>query len=98
PSPALKLATSNAVIFQRELVVFSQRMAFPVLRKQNTPQVRMTNEIHAAQIIDFPLMPVSCGPQAGHRRHFGQFAGLVVLPARQKDLHNNSMAMGEAVE
>ncbi len=61
------------------LVIFAQRMPFPVVRHHDAPQIRMIAEVHAEQIEGLPLIPVGarqtsvtesiCGSPPG-RRHF----------------------------
>src|SRR5215472_7707579 len=51
----------------RDRIVLSQRVAFPSLWHQNTPQVGMVPELDTEQIEDFPLVPVRAAPHRGHR-------------------------------
>ena len=59
------LPAANAVIFERHFVIFAQRMADPVFRAEDAPQVRMADEVHAGQVVDFALVPVG---RAARRR------------------------------
>ena len=49
-------------------IVLAQRMALPVLRHQQPPQIRMAVEDDAEQIPDFALEPVGGRPHADDRR------------------------------
>src|SRR5262245_38568981 len=92
------LSPSNSVIFQREFVILPQRMSDPVLRQENPPRIRMVDEPHAAQVVDFSLVPVGDAPDIRHGRHLGQFADLVALPARQDHLEREPVLVRKALE
>src|SRR5262245_52461223 len=81
-------ATTNAVVFQRHLVVLAERVAFPVLGAEDAAEVGVASEIHAREVIDLSLVPVGGAPDVANRRHFWQFAGRVILPPRQHHLQH----------
>src|SRR4051812_28096153 len=88
---AIKPSTAaDAVILQRELVILAQRVPHPVLGQQNAAQVGVAGEPDAGQVVDLALVPVGTGPERHDRRHLGQFAGLVALPARQQHLDDEA--------
>src|SRR5579872_4779750 len=66
------LTPADSVVFQRKLVIFSQRVPHPIFRAQNSPQVRMAGEIDAHQIKGLALVPIGDGPHAGHAGNLGQ--------------------------
>src|SRR5262245_52457001 len=69
-----KLTPADSVVFQRKFVVFSQRMADPVLGEQDARQVGVAGEPDAGQVIDLAFVPVSGAPQRRDGRHLGQLA------------------------
>src|SRR5438309_237805 len=86
------------MILQRKFIIFSQRMADPVFGEKDTPQVGMAGEPDAAQVVDFALVPIGRPPDMRHGRHFGQFARLVILPARQDYFERKTVAISKALE
>src|SRR5262245_16508249 len=92
----IELTATNAVVFQWKLVIFSERMAGPILGQENAAQVGMAGKPDAGEVIDLALMPIGGLPEAGNARYFGQLARLVVFPARQHDLQSEPMLVGEA--
>jgi hypothetical protein len=55
----------RARTFQR--VVFPQRVAFPTLRQEYPPQVRMPVEGNTEEVIAFALMPIDSCPYRQNR-------------------------------
>src|SRR5437868_5035368 len=86
PSFARPSAAPDAVVFERELIVFPQRVPDPIVCQQDARQLRVAGEPHAAQVVDLALVPVGRAPQPRHRRHLRQLTRLVALPARQQQL------------
>jgi hypothetical protein len=43
---SVSLAAADAVVFQRLLVILAERIAFPVLRTEDSPEVRMADKPH----------------------------------------------------
>ena len=48
-------------------------MSLPIVRQQNPPQIRMTVENHAEQIVSFAFVPVCSSPYAGDGWHVNVF-------------------------
>src|SRR5439155_15139000 len=67
-------------------------MPDPIFRRQNSPELRMTRKPDAAQVVDFAFVPVRGRPDARYRRHFGEFAWFVALPARKHELEDETLA------
>jgi hypothetical protein len=68
---SLCLSATDAVVFQRELVILPQRVTFPIVGQQDARQVGMADELHATQVVNLALVPVSGPPEPSNRRHFG---------------------------
>src|SRR5713226_6094116 len=66
---ARRLSRSSAVAFHG--IILAQRMAFPVLRHEDAPQVGVAFEPHAEQVKDFALVPVGSRPDRGDGFHRG---------------------------
>src|SRR5712691_2407342 len=56
----------DTVIKFLHLIVFQQRIAFPIVRQQNTSRIRMVLEAHAEQIVGFSLVPLGSVPDITH--------------------------------
>ena len=56
---------SDAVVFQRELVILAQRMSDPVFGTEDAAQVGMPREMDAHQVERLALVPVGNRPHAG---------------------------------
>src|SRR4029434_1540019 len=56
----------DTVIKFLHLIVFQQRMAFPIVRQQNASMIRMVLKAHAKQVISLPLMPLGSVPDIRH--------------------------------
>ena len=67
----------DAVVFEGELVVFSERVADPVFGAEDPPGVRVAVEDDAEQVEDLAFVPVGGGPDI---RDGGQ-VGVVALDA-----------------
>src|SRR5262249_45987809 len=81
----------DATVKFLHLIVFQQRIAFPVVRAQDAPMVRMIGKVHAKHVIGFPLMPLGGTPDITHRWHHPILAwGL--------DFERNFMAPGGRVQ
>src|SRR4051812_15367370 len=53
----------DSVVFARENIILAQGKTFPVVRAQNSPQVRMSVEDNAEQVERLALMPIRRGPE-----------------------------------
>src|SRR5262245_55117100 len=58
----------------------------------------MAVEPDAGQVIHLALVPIRCLPQRRDGMYLGQFADLVVLPARQDQFHHETMLVNKTRE
>jgi hypothetical protein len=87
------------VVFLRELVVFAERIAFPVVGAEDAEQVRVAGEVDAHEVVGFALVPVGNGPDVRDGRHLWKLAGLIVFPAGgEQRLDDGAVLELEAVE
>src|SRR5712692_1011166 len=49
--------------------VFSERVPLPIVRQENSTQVRMAVENNAEQIVCLSFVPIRGAPDTSHRRH-----------------------------
>src|SRR5262245_1112892 len=92
------LPPPNPVVLQREFVVLPQGVPLPVLREEDSSQVRVAREHHAAQVKRLPLVPVGRGPDAAHGRYLGKLTCNAILPPGQDQLHDEPVLVREARE
>src|SRR5882724_7437458 len=81
----------DAMIKFLHLIIFQQRIAFPIVRQQNTAMIRMVFEVHAEEVIRFPLMPLGGVPDITHRWDHS-------IVTRHLDLERDFMAQGRGVK
>src|SRR5690606_6939462 len=65
----------NTAIVLLVAIVFSQRVAFPVGRKQDSSQIGMIGEAYSKEVIGFPFVPVRGSIHRCNRRHLRIIAG-----------------------
>src|SRR5487761_255130 len=92
----LPLSCPDAVVLQRHLVIFAQGMPYPVFRAEYAPQVGVSGEQDAGQIVNFAFVPIGRAPDAADGGYFGQLALDAVFPARQHDLEHQADSVGHA--
>ncbi len=52
-------------LFKHQRIIFSERIPDPVIRHQDSLQVRVVIELHPEHIVYFPFVPVGCLPYRG---------------------------------
>jgi len=67
-------------------VALAQRVAFPVVGKQQPPQIGMAVESHPEHVVDLPIQPVRARPDPAHRGHRDRSF------ARERDLELQELA------
>lgn len=100
--PAIGLAffslAADAVILQRELVVFPQGMSHPVFRTEDAPQIGVIQKLDSHQIVSFPFMPIRNGPHVRNGGDAGEFSRNVIFPAGQFDFDGDAVPVRETCE
>src|ERR1035437_10022574 len=79
-----------ALVLLENSVVFTQRVALPLVGHQDAPHVGVPREFDAEHIVDFALQPVG-GQVYAHRR-------LRLKPVRDKDLDAHPLVAREAIQ
>src|SRR5215213_7665578 len=91
-----KLPATNAVIFERHLIIFAERMADPIFRTQDSPRIGMSDKVDARQVEGFALVPIGGAPDAANGWELRQLPGYVVLPTRQHDFQHQAVFVRNA--
>src|SRR5713101_8178889 len=48
-----RLSAADAVIFQRHVIIFAERMTLPIFRTEDAAKIRVIGEVHADQVVAF---------------------------------------------
>ena len=47
-------------------IVLAERVALPIVGQENAAQLWVALELHAEEVVGFPLVPIGSGPDGGH--------------------------------
>ena len=73
-SVGIGLFQRDSVVLVRHLVIFPQRMAFPIFRAKDAAQIGMADEQYAHQVEDLALVPLGRAPHVADGGNLGQCA------------------------